>query len=217
MRSFFNPENPVMNIIGKIGLGIYLNLLWFIFSIPVITMGASTTALFRACRFVVREQGTGVTGEFFRAFKSNFKQSTIVWLILMALGGVLATDGYVLYHMRFSNAFWTILTAVFVVAAAAFFIVLMYIFPLMANYENTIPAMFKNSLMIGMKFLICTACMAAVYIVMGVLIVRVFTPFLLFGEGVCALVCSWLLERILQQLDASGNTDGISEASDELS
>ena len=217
MRSFFSPDNAVMNIIGKIGLGIYLNLLWFICSIPVITAGASTTALFRACRFIVREQGTGVTGEFFRAFKSNFKQSTIVWLILMALGCVLATDGYVLYHMRFSNAFWTLLTAVFVVAAAAFAIILMYIFPLMANYENTIPAMFKNSLMIGMRFLIATAIMAGIYVAMGLLIIFVFTPFLLFGEGVCVLLCSWLLENILQQLDAAdpSNDTSVSTNSEE--
>ena len=89
MRALFSPENPVMNIIGKIGTGIYLNLLWFICSLPIITAGAATTALFRACRFVVREQGTGVTAEFFKAFKSNFKQSTLVWLILLVLGSVL--------------------------------------------------------------------------------------------------------------------------------
>ena len=207
MRSLFSPDNTIMNIIGKIGLGIYLNLLWAICSLPIITAGAATTALFKACRYVISDQGGGVTSVFFSAFKINFKQSTIAWLILLVLGAVLGCDGYVLYHMRFSSTFWTLLTAVFFVALAAFAIILMYIFPLMANYENTIPAMFKNSLMIGMRFLICTVLMAAVYAGMGFLIIQVFTPLIFFGEGVCVLLCSWLLENILKQLDAAESED----------
>ncbi len=96
MRTLFSPDNTIMNIIGKIGLGIYLNLLWVIFSIPVITCGAATTALFKACRYVISDQGGGVTSVFFSAFKSNFKQSTIAWLIRLVLGAVLGWDGDVL-------------------------------------------------------------------------------------------------------------------------
>ncbi len=212
MRSLFNPENPVMNFIGKIGLGIYLNLLWVLCSLPIITAGAATTALFRACRYVIQEKGSGVTPVFFKAFKSNFKQSTLVWLLLLVLGAILGTDGYILYHLKFSNVFWTILTAVFFVALAAFAILLMYIFPLMANFENTIPTMFKNSLMIGMRFLYCTAFMAVIYITMGILIVRVFTPLFLLGEGVCVMLCSMLLENLLTMLEGT-----VPEAEDELS
>ena len=204
MNALFNPENPIMRFFGKLGYGIYLNLLWFVCCLPIFTAGAATTALFRTCRFVIRDEGIGVTSEFFKAFKSNFKQSTKAWLIIMLFGAVLAVDGYVLYHMRFSSPFWTFLCAVFLVLLAAFFILLMYIFPLMANYQNTLRAMFKNSLTVGMRFLVCTAIMAAIYIGMAVLIVRVFTPLIFFGEGVCVMLCSWLLENILKQLDEKG-------------
>lgn len=63
-----------------------------------------------------------------------------------------STEGMTLNHLRFENAFWTIITAIFAVAVVAYAIVMMYIFPLMARFRNTIPAMFKNSIILGMRF-----------------------------------------------------------------
>lgn len=130
MNSLLNPDNPVMQFITKIVYSVYLNVLWFICCIPVVTAGAATTALYYVTLKMAKNEEGGITKSFFKAFKENFKQSTIVWLILLALGIVLGIDGYVLWHMRFENAFWTIITAIFLVAAAAYLIVVMYIFPL---------------------------------------------------------------------------------------
>ena len=197
MARLFNPENPVMQFIGKVGYSMYLNLLWFICSIPIITIGASTTALFAASERIAHDRYDNITREFFHSFRMNFRQSTLVWLILFLVGMVMATDAYILRALHGESILWTVLTAVFLVAAAAYAIVMMYIFPLMAHFENTIPAMFKNALMIGMRFLLCTAAMAVVYIGMGYLIIFVYTPLLLLGFGFCALLCSILLSRIL--------------------
>jgi uncharacterized membrane protein YesL len=113
------------------------------------------------------------------------------------VGIVLGVDGYIFYHMRFENAFWTVATAVFLIAAAAYAIILMYIFPLLARFDNTTAAMFKNAIMLGMRFLLCTAVMAVIYFAMAFVIINVFTPMIVFGEGLCALLCSYLLSNIL--------------------
>ena len=197
MGRLFNPDNPVMGFIGKIGYSIYLNLLWVLCSLPIVTVGASTTALFSVMQKIVNEKNEGVTVEFFRAFRENLRQSTVVWIILLICGIVLGIDAYVLYALRFENVFWTFLSAVFLLAAAAYCIILMYVFPLMAHFENSVPAMLKNSLMIGMRFLVCTLLMGAVYFVMGYLIINVYAPLILLGEGFCALVCSYLLSGVL--------------------
>lgn len=57
--------------------------------------------------------------------------------------------------------------------------------------------MFKNSIMIGMRFLLCTAIMAAIYFIMTLVVVRIFTPIIIFGEGLCAMLCSYMLSNIL--------------------
>ena len=197
MRSLFNLDGPVLQFINKITYSVYLNILWFICCIPIVTAGASTTALFYVTLKIVKNEEGNITKAFFRSFRANLKQGTKIWLILLFLGTILCTDGYVLYHLRFENIFWTLCTAVFFVAAAAYAIVLMYIFPLLARFDNTVGAMFKNALFIGVRFLVCTAMMAAVYFMMVLVVIRVFTPAVIFGEGLCALLCSYLLSNIL--------------------
>ncbi len=207
MRQLLDPDAPLMRLITKITTSVYLNILWFICCIPIVTIGASTTALFYVSQKMVRDEEGRITAAFFRSFKENFKQATIIWMILLVLGIVLGIDGYVLYHMRFQNAFWTVLTAVFIVAAIAYGIVLMYIFPLLAHFHNTTRAMFLNAIMIGMRFLLCTVLMALIYAVMIFVAVAVFTPIIIFGEGLCALLCSFLLSNILTQCEERSESD----------
>lgn len=186
-----------MQFITKIVNTAYLNILWFICSLPIFTIGASTTALYYVSLKMVKNEEGNITKAFFHSFKENFKQGTIIWLILLGLGIVLGVDGYVLYHMHFENVFWTVCTAIFIVALVAYAIVLMYIFPLLSRFNNTILSMFKNSLMIGMRFLLCTALMAVIYFVVAFVIINIFTPAVVFGEGLCAFLCSYLLSNIL--------------------
>lgn len=197
MTDLFNVDGPVLQFVNKIVYSVYLNILWFLCCIPVITIGASTTALFYVTLKISKNEEGNITKAFFRSFRENFRQGTLIWLILLALGIILGVDGYVLYHMRFENLFWTLCTAVFCVAAVAYAIVLMYIFPLLARFSNTTGAMFKNALFIGVRFLFCTVLMAVIYFVMLLIVIRFFTPAVIFGEGLCALLCSYPLSNIL--------------------
>lgn len=215
MQRLLDPENPVMQFITRIVYSVYLNILWFICCIPIITAGASTTALFYVTLKMVKNEEGNITSQFFRAFKQNFVFSTKVWAIMLTLGVVLGVDGFVLYHMRFENSFWTVLTAIFLVAAVAYGIVAMYIFPLMAHFENTIRMMFFNSIMIGMRFLLCTALMAVIYFAMIFIIINIFTPAVIFGEGLCAFLCSYLLSRILTLCEPQENADSANDSAKE--
>ena len=197
MNNLLNPDNPVMQFITKLVNAVYLNILWLLCCLPIFTIGASTTALFYVTLKMVKNEEGNITKAFFHSFKENLKQGTIIWLILLGLGIIFGIDGYVLYHMRFENAFCTICTALFIVAVIAYAIVLMYIFPLLARFNNTTLSMFKNSIMIGMRFLLCTVLMAVIYFAMAFIIINIFTPAVIFGEGLCAFLCSYLLSNIL--------------------
>ena len=213
MNNLLNLDGPVMQVINKIVYSVYLNILWFICCIPIVTAGASTTALFYVTLKISKNEEGNITKAFFHSFKENLKQGTIIWLILLFLGIILGVDGYVLYHMRFENVFWTLCTAFFLIAAAAYAVVLMYIFPLLARFDNTTGAMFKNALFMGIRFLLCTILMAVIYFVMLLIVVRFFTPAVIFGEGLCALLCSYLLSNILQlcQEKTEDNQEVVSE------
>lgn len=197
MRNLFNLDGPLFQLINKVVYSVYLNILWFICCIPVVTAGASTTALFYVTLKIAKNEEGNLTKAFFHSFRENLKQSTIIWMILLCLGIILGVDGYVLYHLRFENIFWTLCTAFLLIAAAAYGVILMYIFPLLARFDNTVGAMFKNALFMGIRYLFCTILMAVIYFLMLLVIVRFFTPAVIFGEGLCALLCSYPLSNLL--------------------
>ena len=199
---FFSYESRFSQLLLKLCYACYLNLLWFLCSIPIFTIGASTTALYYSCLKIVRDEDSHVGATFFRAFRENFRQATVLWLILLGVGLFIAGDGYILFHLRQSTegtmaVVWTLILALVIGLAVMYIIVLEYVFPLLASVSNTNAAMLKNAFLIGTHYLFATILVFAVHFAMFFVVVAWFTPLLVFGEGLCALVSAWLLNNIL--------------------
>ena len=211
---FFSYESKFSQLLLKLCYACYLNLLWFVCSLPIVTIGASTTALYYCCLKIVRDQDNHIGAMFFRAFRNNFKQATVLWLILLGAGLFLAGDGYILYHLRQNTegtlaVLWTLILAVVIAAAVVYVIVLEYVFPLLASVSDSNRAMLKNSFLIGTHYLFATILVFAVHFAMFFVVVAWFTPLIVFGEGLCALISAWLLNSIL--IACSGTPEGREE------
>ena len=207
---FLNYDSKFSRIMIKLCYACFLNLLWMICSLPIITIGASTTALYYACLKIVRDEDFDAGRMFFHSFKHNFKQATVIWLIMLAAGIFLGGDGYILYHLRSNSTgamavLWTLLLAIIIAAAVIYVIVLLYVFPLLASVENTTFAMLKNAFLIGTHYLFSTILMFLVHFAMFYIIVAVFTPMFVLGEGLCAMICSWLIKNILKSVTYDPN------------
>lgn len=200
---FLAYDSKFSQIILKLCNSCYLNILWFLCSIPIFTIGASTTALYSVTLKMAREEDISASRQFFRSFRENFRQATILWLILLAVGLCLAGDGYILYHLRASSTgtvavVWTFMLALIIAGSIAYGIVLLYVFPLVASVVNTNTAMLKNSFFIGTHYLFCTILVFGIHLAIFFVSVRFFTPLLIFGEGLCALLSSYLLSKVIR-------------------
>lgn len=209
MRDLLNPDRPLLSFITKMTYSAYLNLLWMLCSLPIVTIGASTTALYYVTLKMAEDRDEGLTGMFFRAFRQNFVPATKIWLILLAVGGFFAVDGYVLSRIWSTNILWTLLAAVLIAAAIAYAMVLLYAFPLLARFENTTFGILKTALLVGLRYLICTLLMAAVYAVMVWLVIWIYTPVFLLGVGCCAMLCSFFLVKVIHA--CGGDPDQVKE------
>ncbi|MBS5398263.1 MAG: YesL family protein [Lachnospiraceae bacterium] len=201
-------DNVVMRALGKIGDMICLNVMWLICCIPIITIGASTTALYTVMlRMVKNEEGYIFRG-FLKAFKSNFKQSTLIWLILLLLGIVWTVDFRVAGFMP--GMAGIILRAIFLALGFILLSVMIYIFPLTARYENGIKATFKNALTLTVAKLPYTFLMAA--IVVAAVFASLWSAFtllfslplwLIIGGALIAWVNSYILRRVFVVFEGS--------------
>ncbi len=200
---FFSYDSKFSQVLLHLSMACWLNILWLVCSLPIITIGASTTALYD-CTLKIADGIDGeLTKRFFSSFKQNFAQATRVWLILLAAGLIIGADTYIAVHLRSSSTgvpavFWTLNLALLFVVGIIYVIILLYIFPLISKFSNTDFNMFKNSLLIGIRYLFCTIMLFAVHFAMFFLIVAVFTPLIIFGEGLCALLCSHLMINVLR-------------------
>lgn len=215
---FLSYDSKVSQILIRFSWACWLNLLWAVCSLPVFTMGAATTALYYATLRIAREEDGNVTAMFFKSFRQNFRQATALWLIMLGAGLFLAADGYVLYHLRLVSegamgVVWTILLAAVIAAAVFYTILLIWLFPLLASVENTNREMLKNAFLIGVHYLFATIVVAAIHFAVFFVTVRFFTPALLLGEGLCAMLSSIFMWRVIDACagtpeDGGGEDEG---------
>ena len=93
MGGLFNYDNPIWRFVGRIWDLFILNLLWVLCSLPIVTFGASTTAMYYCTMKIARDRDSGgVLSMFFHSFKDNLLQSTIIWVIMAFVGGILLFD-----------------------------------------------------------------------------------------------------------------------------
>lgn len=135
LNGIFNPENKFWSFMDKIMNLCVLALFWFLFSIPVITAGASTAALFGyTLKLAVNEEGY-VWRTFVRSFKENFFQATILWLGVLAVGGFLGLDFYLCRFLNLGRTFKIVLFFALVSITLVYLLTIIYIFPLLAFFR----------------------------------------------------------------------------------
>ena len=106
MRTLFHPDSKLMRTLTKLAEGILLSLMWFFLSVPVITAGASTAALYYTVHKSLFHDNGYVWLAFWNAFKANFKQSTIAWLLALLFYGLFLVALLIqirLFHIQFRN------------------------------------------------------------------------------------------------------------------
>lgn len=153
----FNIDSPFMSFLSKIADLIILNLLVVICSIPVVTVGASWTAMYYVLMRIRNDETTSVTKDFFYAFKLNFKQATILWAFFLVVIAVLVIE-YVYLFVVGLETIANIKIFVYVITALVL-ISLAWSFALLSRYNNSIGRIILNSYLIGLTEFPCTLCM----------------------------------------------------------
>ena len=115
MDRFFNMDNKFFTVMGRVADLIMLNVVFLICCLPIVTIGASLTALHYVTLKMARNEESYIIKSFFKSFKQNFKQATIINLIMLAVGAVLYLDLNIVSNLTvvpFSAAFIAALKSV---------------------------------------------------------------------------------------------------------
>lgn len=202
MGRIFSLDSPLFTFLSKVADLILLNILTVICCLPIITVGASMTALHYVVLKMVRDEESYIVRSFFKSFKQNFKQATIIWLILLLVGAVLIGDIIILNFstIRFSNWIRVALFTVIVIVLLA----TMHVFPVLSRFDNTIKNTFKNSFFMGIltfpKTILMLICWIAP-LVIAAFIVQATPIVFMLGISAPAYLCAMLYNKTFKRFE----------------
>lgn len=153
-------DSPLMRFLTKIADLMVLNILFCVTSIPLITIGASWTALYSVTLKMVRDEEGSVSRSYFRSFRQNFRQATLLWLGVLVVLALLVLDIRVLNGMAGGTAPGLLRVGVEILALLGI-MVLQYLFPSLARFEASLADTLKNACMMALAHLPKTALMTA--------------------------------------------------------
>lgn len=135
-QRFFNGANPLWTATGRLFDMTVLNVLWLLCCIPIFTIGPSTAAFYYAAMTLVRGEETYVSSDFFRSFRRDFWRNVKVGLLVTLVGVFLAADVYLAY--KAGGGIYTFFMVFFFILLLVWAFVALYIFPLLAKFDNSI-------------------------------------------------------------------------------
>ena len=209
-------DNPIMRGMGRLADFIILNLLWVVCSIPIITIGASTTALYTVMLKLVKNEEGYIAKGFLKAFKENFKQSTIMWIIFLLISIVFVVDFASIKLM--SDKIGGILQILFLFMGALLTAWMVYAFALQARFVNTVKNTLKNAMILVFAKLPFTVLIVLLtvgpvlvtFLTVRTLVIGVMVWFFA-GDSLVAWLNSYLLRFVFKKLEEGGEQESQKE------
>lgn len=169
MGKMFQIDGGFFQVMGRIADLIILNIMCVLFCLPIITVGPSLTALSYMTQKMVRDEEKYIISGFWHSFKENFWQGIVVNFIMSTLMGILAFDIYYASVVKNGEGFYKYFLYVAIVIAVVVFFGSIYIYPVLAKFDNTIKRTFKNAFLMVFVHLPQTIIMALIIVVPVVL------------------------------------------------
>lgn len=196
-QKLLNPENPLMITMTQVTDCIFLSLFWLLGCIPVLTMGASSAALYDAAFRGYRQGEKHTWHRFYRVFRRNLKPGLLPSVVFAgvfwaaARGMISLWNGAVLGQLS-----WMLFSAGAVVGILLLGI-LSVLFPMLSRFENSFLGLLKNTLLLSLSKLPFTLALGAINAVGLYLCLRFIFP-VFFLPTLLALIDSLLIEPMFK-------------------
>ena len=200
MGNIFNPDSKFTHIINKFSDLITLNLWFVLTSLPLITIGASATAMHYVLLRIYRDElEYSITRNYFRSFRENFRQATAIWIIYIVFGAVLFADLFFMTNSGFLKIPVTIVSILLVLS-------LSWIFVLQSRYANPVHATIRNAVVFSIMHPIDTVLMCALMLLPMLLLISkpsTIPIMVIYGFTLCGIIRTRFYNRTFQNTEHS--------------
>lgn len=209
--SFFSVDSPLYKFLTRLFDMFKLNLMWLVCSLPVVTMGAATTAAYTITLKMLKNEEGYIAGPFWEEFKRNLKKGSILGIVFLIALYAVYLDFQLFTATEKNNVLFLV---VGVIAVFLTFMHMIYAFPLLARYENSVINTMRNSYAIAAKYLGRTAFLAVLLLLEMCIIFWNHTTIyfgILFGPACIILTISGFASQFFMLIEQENEEKGESE------
>ena len=222
MDRLFNMDNKFFTVMGRVADLIMLNVVFLICCLPIVTIGASLTALHYVTLKMARNEESYIIRSFFKSFKQNFKQATVINLIMLAVAAILYMDLRIVGNI--DGTMSQVLYIVFFAFGILYMMVFLYIYPVLAKFYNTTRQTFINAFIMSVRHLPYTIVMLLIsmspYLIFKIESARVQSQvimlFVLMGAALISYINSHFLVKIFDHYIPAEENEETQEGSETI-
>ncbi|MCL2707746.1 MAG: DUF624 domain-containing protein [Defluviitaleaceae bacterium] len=209
MSGFFSLDGPFYKYGSLVADIMILSVAWIVCSIPLVTAGASTAAIyFVATRRIANREGY-ILRDFWAAFKANFKRATILWIIMVALGLLLINN--IIFFFGMSGTMASIMLPIEICLLIELVLISFYVFPITARFDMNVKTTLKTAFYMANRHLPTSLTIAVLFAALILAILFMSEILILAAPGLFAWLSSYMLIRIFKKYRPEMDKDPIQE------
>lgn len=201
MAGFFSEDSKIIGFLTGLFDVMCVGFFWLMFSVPLVTIGASTTATYYTVVKGIRRKRGYIWKNFWSSFKMNFLQATMLWIASLAIDGLFVFN-IIFAHNNIEGMWGNVLIVIYMVILAVLITTQMYVFPVLSRFKLSVKEIVKTSFFLGIKhfpitlicILIFAANIAAIY-----LSVYAYPLAMIFVGSIFNWLYSLPMERVLKK------------------
>jgi len=200
INSLFSPNNVFFRFMGRISDLMILNFLWIICSIPIITIGASTTALYDTTLKLIDETEGYLFKNFLKSYKQNFKKATIIWIGVLFIFFIIGVN--LAFWIQFKSITGYITVSIMLFMLFLFLFTEIYLFPILSKFNKSIKDTVKYAFILSMKYLpysLIIMVISSIFIVLTVIFPFTILFMIFVGVAFYAYISSYLFGIIFKK------------------
>lgn len=195
MKGLFSIDGPLYKFCVLIYETFMLNLLWLLGSLPLLTIGVSTSALYYVYGKKVRGDSYSIYRDFVKGYKESFKQAFPIGAVITV---VLFLSIFNLYKLNNMGSGYSSLKILQLFIILQILIISVFLFPLIARFNLGLYELIKNSVILAYKHIIVSICSAVMLIAFSIFTMYKLS-FALFIMGIYAYISSYFIEKVFNK------------------
>lgn len=201
MSRIFDADNAFFRFMSRVADALILNLFFLITSIPIVTIGASYTAMYYYCTKAIGNEEGYLWKSYWKSFKTNFVQGFLMELFFVVVGVILYVDLKYLYGNAFNGGGfgWRLLFFIVVGMAILAAVTLLYAFPLLSRFDNTTFNIIRNAAFMSLRHLPQTVPLILIFGLAAFIGWAMFPVSIFFIVGAWVYVSSIFFYKILDR------------------